>query len=74
MFSCELDGQGGKDQLDIVLMLQVPRTKERGTKLSIRERPFRDRLSNSRFPSPGQSIQPVDGCPAEIPGPELDLV
>ena len=70
----ELDGKGGKDEVEVSPILEISRAEERGTKLSIRERPFRNRLGDSSLACPSQPVQPVDRGFGEVPSPEFNLV
>ena len=67
MPGCELDGQGGEDEVEVAPVLEVSRTEERGTELSFYEQPLRDRLRDRALSCPCQSVEPVDGGLAEVP-------
>ena len=71
---CELDSEGGEDELKVAPIQKVSRAEERGPEVSIRERPLRDRLCDCAFARPSQPIQPVDRRFIEIPFPEFDLI
>ena len=60
--------------MEVAPILEVPRTEERGTELTVREHPLRDGLRDRTLPRPRQPIQPVDGRLVEISCPEFDLV
>ena len=70
----ELGSEGGKDEMEVAPILKISRAEEGGSKVSIRERPLRNRLRNSGLPRSGQPAQPVDRGLAEVPRPEIDLV
>ena len=70
----ELNGEGGEDEVEIAPILEISRTEERGTKPSVRERPFCDRLGDSSLACPSNPVQPVDRGLSEVPGPKFDLV
>jgi hypothetical protein len=48
----ELNSDGGKDEAEVPPVVKVPRTEERGTEPSVRERSFRNRLRNRGLPVP----------------------
>ena len=56
----KLEGECWENCLKIAPALKVSRAEEAGSKLSIREGRFSERLGNSRFSSPSQAIQPED--------------
>jgi len=70
----ELDGEGGKDEMEAAPVQVVSRTEEGGTKLSGCEHPLRDRLRDGGLPRPSQPVQSVDGRLVEIHCPEFDFV
>ena len=72
--ACELDRKGGKDEVEVAPVQEVPRTEEGGSKLTICEHPLCDRLGDGALPCPGQSVQPIDRRFIEIPCPDFDLV
>ena len=71
---CELGSYGGEDELEVPPVLKVSRTEEGGTKLSVRECPLRDCLSDGALPRPCEPIQPVDRGLVKVACPEFDLV
>ena len=70
----ELNGEGGKNEVEVAAVRVVSRTEEGGTKLSSCEHPLRNRLCDGTLPCPSQPVQPVDGRLAKIPCPEFDFV
>ena len=60
--------------MKVTPVLEIPRTEERSTELSIREQALRDRLCNGALPRSRQPVQPEDRRPIEIPRPQFDLV
>ena len=73
VFSCELDGEGGEEEVDVTPIFEIS-PEERSAELSICECPFCNGLRNSSLPRSCQPVQPVDGGLSEVPGPEFYLV
>ena len=72
--TCKLDRKSREDEVEVAPIREVPRTEERGSKLTVCEHPFCDRLGDGALPGPGQPVQPIDGRLVEIPCPDFDLV
>ena len=71
---CKLECECGKDEAEVASVLDTPRTEERRSEEAIGENPFCDRLRDSRFSRPSQSIEPEHGRPVQTPRPTFDLV
>ena len=57
---CELEGKGGEDGLEIVPIVEIARTEETSSELSVCEAYFRKRLGNSGLPGSGEAVEPED--------------
>ena len=57
----KLDGGGGENEVEVAPILEITRAEERGTKLSVRQRPFGDRFGDTSLPCPSDPVQPADG-------------
>ena len=56
----ELEGKGGEDGLEVVPVVEVARTEEARSELSVCEAHFRKRLSNSGLAGSGETVEPED--------------
>ena len=56
----ELESNGWEDLFWAATVLEVPRTEEAGSELSILEGRLGERLGDGRFSGPGQTIEPED--------------
>jgi hypothetical protein len=74
VFPCELDSQGGEDEVEVAPVLEVSRAEEGGTEPSVCERPLRDGLRDGGLPRSSEPIQPVDRGLVKVARPEFDLV
>ena len=72
--SGELDSQSWKDRLEAPPVLEVSGAEKGGTQPPVRKRPLRNCLCDGTLPSPSEPVQPVDGGPVEVTGPEFDFV
>ena len=72
--ACELDGEGGEDELEVAPVLKVSGTEERSAEPSVRERPFGDCLCDRGLSRSGQPVQPVDRGFVGVPCPEFNSV
>ena len=69
-----MGSHGREDELEVPPVLEVSRTKEGGTKLSLRKCPRCDSLGDRTLSHPCESIQPVDGGLVKVACPAFDLV
>ena len=72
--ACELNGDGGKDQLEVAPVLEVSGTEKGGAEPSVCECSLRDCLRYGAFSRPCESIQPVDRGLVKVACLKLDLV
>jgi hypothetical protein len=70
----KLEGKGWKDQTEVSAVLGIARAEKRGSKPSVSEDAFRNRLCDRGLASPGESIQPVDRRRGVIFGPQFYVV
>ena len=72
--ACELNREGGEDELEVPPVLEISGAEEGGAKRTVCERSLRDRLSDGGLPGPCDPIQPVYGGAGKVADPVLDLV
>jgi len=65
----QLKGEGGEDEVEVAAVLEIARTKEGRSKLSISKDPFAGRLGDCGLASPGEPVQPEDRRLVEVFGP-----
>ena len=70
----ELDGKGWEDGLEVTPILEIPGAEEGGTQPPVRKRPLRNRPCDGALPSPGETVQPVDGGLVKVADPKFDFV
>ena len=58
VLACQLKAKGGEDTVQIAAVLEIARTEEGRSKESFGKEPLCDGLSDCRFPSASQTIQP----------------
>ena len=69
----ELEGDGGEDGPKVAPVVEIPRTKEAGPQIPVRETHLRERLSDRRLPRPGKAVEPEYTLVFFIPRPLLEL-
>ena len=62
----QLEGEGGEDEVEATAVLEVARTEERRSELSVGKGPFTDRLGDRGLAGAGESVQPEDGGLVEV--------
>ena len=70
----KLEGEGWEDLLEIITVLEIPRTEETGSKLSILEGRLRKRLGNGRFSGPSQTVEPEDTLAPFVCKPMVNIL
>ena len=70
---CQLEGEGWEDELEVTPILEIARTKERGSQQPVGEDTFAERLGDRGLASPCQPVQPEDRRFVGVLGPRLDL-
>ena len=74
VFSRQLGGEGGEDEVEVAAVFEIAGAEERCPKEPLGESPLANRLGNRRLASTGESIQPEDGRFFKVFGPGLDLL
>ena len=69
----ELEGEGRKDRLEVVPVLEVSRAEEAGTKPPVCEAPLGERLGDGRFPRPCEAVQPEHALVSLVRQPVFKL-
>ena len=59
-FVCQLEGEGGEDEVQIAAVLEIAGTEERRSELTVSEDTLADRLGDRRLAGPGEPVQPED--------------
>ena len=54
----ELEGEGREDEPKVAPIVEIPGTEEARPELAVRKTDIRKRLGDSRFPGPGESVEP----------------
>ena len=57
-FVGQLEGEGGKDEVQVAAVLEIARTEERRSELAISKDPLADRLGDRGLASAGKPVQP----------------
>ena len=69
----ELEGEGRKDRLQVVPILEVPRTEEAGTQPPVCEAHLGECLGDGRFSRPCEAVQPEHALIPLVRQPVLEL-
>jgi len=68
-FVSQLEGEGGEDRVQVAAVLEIARTEEGRSELTVSKDPLAGRLGNRRFAGPSEPVQPEDGRLLEVFGP-----
>jgi hypothetical protein len=68
-FVGQLEGEGGEDEVEVAAVLEIARTEERRSELSVGKDPLADCLGDRGLASPGEPVQPEDRRLVEVFGP-----
>ena len=74
IFVCQLEGEGGEDEVQVAAVSEIARTKERCPQHAVSEDPLANCLGDRGLSGASQPIQPEDGRLLEVFDPRLDLV